>query len=105
MANDEQKDPLNKFMNHFRGPSGDGGRKQDQRKVHFSIWYFIAALLVIMWFQTLTSEQQANRVSYSEFKQLVRTGKVETVTISPDTVTATLKDAQGPNKYYQRRAG
>jgi cell division protease FtsH len=98
MANDEQKDPLNKFMNHFRGPSGDGGRKQDQRKVHFSIWYFIAALLAIMWFQTLMTDQQANRVSYSEFKQLVRTGKVETVTISPETVTATLKEAQGPNK-------
>ncbi len=98
MANNEQKDPLSKFMNHFRGPSGDGGRKQDQRKVHFSIWYFIAALLLIMWFQTLMSEQQANRVSYSEFKQLVRTAKVESVTISPDTITATLKDAQGPNK-------
>ena len=98
MANDEQKDPLSKFMNHFRGPSGDGGRKQDQRKVHFSIWYFIAALLVIMWLQTLMTEQQANRVSYSEFKQLVRTAKVESVTLSPDTVTATLKDAQGPNK-------
>ena len=98
MANDEKQDPLNKFMNHFRGPSGDGGRKQDQRKVHFSIWYFIAALLAIMWFQTLMTDQQSNRVSYSEFKQLIRTGKVETVTISPDTVTATLKDAQGPNK-------
>ncbi|HIJ69144.1 MAG TPA: cell division protein FtsH, partial [Deltaproteobacteria bacterium] len=98
MANDEQKDPLSKFMNHFKGPSGDGGRKQDQRKVHFSIWYFIAVLLVIMWFQTMMTDQQANRVSYSEFKQLVRTGKVETVTISPDTVTATLKDAQGPNR-------
>ncbi len=66
--------------------------------MHFSIWYFIAALLVIMWFQTLMTEQQANRVSYSEFKQLVRGGKVESVKISPDTVTANLKDAQGPNK-------
>jgi len=98
MANDEQKDPLNKFMNHFRGPSGDGGKKQGQRKVHFSIWYFIVALLVIMWFQTFVTEQQANRVSYSEFKQLVRTGKVESVTIGPDRVTAALKDAQEPNK-------
>ena len=98
MANDEQKDPLNKFMNHFRGPSGDGGKKQGQRKVHFSIWYFIGALLVIMWFQTFVTEQQANRVSYSEFKQLVRTGKVESVTIGPDRVTAALKDAQEPNK-------
>ena len=98
MANDEQKDPLNKFMKHFRGPSGDGGKKQGQRKVHFSIWYFIVALLVIMWFQTFVTEQQANRVSYSEFKQLIRTGKVESVTIGPDRVTAALKDAQEPNK-------
>ncbi|MGA3115727.1 MAG: ATP-dependent zinc metalloprotease FtsH [Syntrophobacteraceae bacterium] len=98
MADNEQKDPLNKFMNHLRGPSGDGGRKQDQRKVHFSIWYFIVALLVIMWFQTFVTEQQANRVSYSEFKQLIRAGKVESVTISPDKVTATLKDAKEPNK-------
>jgi cell division protease FtsH len=98
MANNEQKDPLNKFMNHLRGPSGDGGRKPDQRKVHFSIWYFIAALLVIMWFQTFITEQQANRVSYSEFKQLIRAGKVESVIIGPDKVTATLKDAKEPNK-------
>ncbi len=98
MADNEQKDPLNKFMDHLRGPSGDGGRKQDQRKVHFSIWYFIVALLVIMWFQTFITEQQSNRVSYSEFKQLIRAGKVESVTISPDKVTATLKDAKEPNK-------
>ncbi len=98
MADNEQKDPLNKFMDHLRGPSGDGGRKQDQRKVHFSIWYFIVALLVIMWFQTFITEQQSNRVSYSEFKQLIRAGKVESVTIGPDKVTATLKDAKEPNK-------
>ncbi|MGO9022075.1 MAG: ATP-dependent zinc metalloprotease FtsH [Syntrophobacteraceae bacterium] len=85
-------------MDHLRGPSGDGGRKQDQRKVHFSIWYFIVALLVIMWFQTFITEQQSNRVSYSEFKQLIRAGKVESVTIGPDKVTATLKDAKEPNK-------
>jgi cell division protease FtsH len=98
MANNEQKDPLSKFMNHFRGPSGDGGRKPDQRKMHFSIWYFIVALLMIMWLQTFITEQQANRVSYSEFKQLIRTGKVESVTIGPDRVTATLRDAKEPNK-------
>ncbi len=98
MANDEQKDPLNKFMNHFRGPSGNGGKKQGQHKVHFSIWYFIVALIAIMWFQTFVNEQQANRVSYSEFKQSIKTGKVESVTIGPDRVTAALKDAKEPNR-------
>ncbi|MGO9531680.1 MAG: ATP-dependent zinc metalloprotease FtsH [Syntrophobacteraceae bacterium] len=99
MANDEQKDPLNRLVDRFRGSSGDGGRKSDpsQRKVHFSIWYFIAALLVIMWFQTFVSEQQTNRISYSEFKQLIKTGKIDSVIIGADKVTATLKDGKEPN--------
>ena len=99
MANDEQKDPLNRLVDRFRGSSGDGGRKSDpsQRKVHFSIWYFIAALLVIMWFQTFVSEQQTNRISYSEFKQLIKSGKVDSVSIGADKVTATLKDSKEPN--------
>ena len=99
MANDEQKDPLNRLVDRFRGSSGDGGRKSDpsQRKVHFSIWYFIAALLVIMWFQTFVSEQQTNRISYSEFKQLIKSGKVDSVIIGADKVTATLKDGKEPN--------
>jgi cell division protease FtsH len=98
MAKDEDKDPINKFMNHLRGPAGDGDRKPNQRKVHFSIWYFIVALLVIMWFQTFLSEQQTNRVSYSEFKQLIKSGKVESVVIGPEKVTAILKDAKEPNR-------
>ncbi|HYA41434.1 MAG TPA: ATP-dependent metallopeptidase FtsH/Yme1/Tma family protein, partial [Syntrophobacteraceae bacterium] len=98
MANIEQKDPLNKLMNRLRRPSGDGDRKQDQRKVHFSIWYFIVALLVIMWFQTFITEQQTNRVSYSEFKQLIRSGKLESVTIGSDRVTGILKDSKEPNR-------
>ncbi len=99
MANDEQKDPLNRLVDRFRGSSGDGGRKSDpsQRKVHFSIWYFIAALLVIMWFQTFVNEQQTNRISYSEFKQLIKTGKIDSVIIGADKVTATLKDGKEPN--------
>jgi cell division protease FtsH len=98
MANVEQKDPLNKLVRRFRGPSGDGDRKQDQRKVHFSIWYFIVALLVIMWFQTFLTEQQTNRVSYSDFKQLIRSGKLESVTIGPDKITGILKDSKEPNR-------
>ncbi len=99
MAKDEPKDPLDKFMNHFRTP-GEGGRKPDpsQRKVHFSIWYFIAALLVIMWLQTFITGQQSNRVSYSEFKAMIKSGKLENVVIGADKVTATLKDSKEPDK-------
>ncbi|MHC1725140.1 MAG: ATP-dependent zinc metalloprotease FtsH [Syntrophobacteraceae bacterium] len=86
-------------MDRFRGSSGDGGRKNDpsQRRMHFSIWYFVAALLLIMWFQTYVGEQQTNRLSYSEFKQLIQDGKIDSVTISQDRVAGTLKDARDPN--------
>ncbi len=89
-------------MNRFKGPSGDGGRRPDpsQRKVHFSIWYFIAALLMITWFQTYVGEQQGNRISYSDFKQLIKDNKVDSVTISPEKITGSFKDAQDPNKYF-----
>jgi cell division protease FtsH len=91
MAGNEQKDPLTRFINRFKGP--DRNRGPDQRKVHFSIWYFILAVLVIFWFQSILSQQQTNRVTYSQFKQLIKSGQVGSVVIGPDLVTATLKGA------------
>ncbi|MDR3554461.1 MAG: ATP-dependent zinc metalloprotease FtsH [Syntrophobacteraceae bacterium] len=91
MAGNEQKDPLSRFINRFKGPDRD--RRPDQRKVHFSIWYFILAVLVIFWFQSILSQQQTDRVTYSQFKQLLKSGKVGSVVIGPDLVTATLKEA------------
>lgn len=93
MAGNQQKDPLTKWINRFRGSSTGGDRRPDQRKVHFSIWYFILAILVIFWFQSILSEQQTNRISYSQFKELIKSGKVASVVVSPDLVTATLKDS------------
>ncbi len=96
MAGNQQKDPLTKWINRFRGPSNGGDRRPDQRKVHFSIWYFILAVLVIFWFQSILSEQQTNRIPYSQFKELIKSGKVASVVVGPDLVTATLKN--GDNK-------
>ncbi len=89
-------------MDRFRGPTGDGGRKADpsQRKVHFSIWYFIAALLLITWFQTYVTEQQSNRITYFEFKQLIKNGRVDNVAISTEKINGAYKDAKDPNRYF-----
>ena len=81
MAGNEHKDPLSKLINRFKGPSGGGDRRPDQRKVHFSIWYFVMAVLVIFWFQSILSEQQTNRITYSQFKELIRSGKVASVVV------------------------
>ncbi|MEM5790002.1 MAG: ATP-dependent metallopeptidase FtsH/Yme1/Tma family protein, partial [Syntrophobacteraceae bacterium] len=106
MANKPEQDqnPLDKFMDRFKGSSGDGGRggpDPGQRKVHFSIWYFLAAFLLIVWFQSYVTEQQSNRITYSEFKQYVRDGQLETVTIAQERITGTLKDARDQNRYFQ----
>ncbi len=91
MARNEQKDPLSRFLNRFKGQPGDGDRGPGQRKMHFSIWYFLLAVLVIFWFHSIVTEQETNRVTYSQFKQLIKSGKVASVVIGPDMVTATLK--------------
>jgi cell division protease FtsH len=98
---DKETDLLDKFMERFKG-SGNGGQGPDpsQRKVHFSIWYFIAALLALTWFQSFVGEQQGNRINYSEFRQLIREGKVESVTLSQDRVTGILKDSKEPEKNF-----
>jgi cell division protease FtsH len=98
---EKESDLLDKFMDQFKG-SGNGGRKPDpsQRKVHFSIWYFIAALLILTWFQTFVGEQPSSRITYSDFKQMIRDGKVDSVILSQDKVTGTLKDEKEPNKYF-----
>ncbi len=103
---DKNADPMSNLMNRFRRSSGNGGRKPDpsQKKMHFSIWYFIAALVLITWFQTYVGEQQSNRISYSEFKQMIRDGKVATVTLYPDKIVGTLKDGNESQKEPTRDA-
>ena len=93
---------MDNFMDKFKS-SGDGGQKRQdpsQRKVHFSIWYFLGALLLIMWLQTFLGEQQNNKISYSEFKQLVHDNKVENLTLGQERITGALKDEKEPAKTF-----
>ncbi len=97
---DKGQNPLDKMFNRFKGPGGGQRPDPSQRKVHFSIWYFLAAFLLIIWFQGFVSEQQTNRITYSDFKKLVHDGKVESVTISQDKILGSLKDQKEPDKYF-----
>ena len=53
MPQDQKDDssPMDRFMDRLRGGAGgDGGGKNpnpEQRKVHFSLWYFLFAMLLI----------------------------------------------------------
>lgn len=100
---EEDTNPMDKFMDRLRGSPGDGGPGRpdpSQRKVHFSIWYFILALLLIVWMQTYMGEQQSEKISYSEFKQRVYDGNVQNLLIEQDRITGTMKENDGPGRRF-----
>jgi len=63
--------------------------------VRFSIWYFVAAMFLFFWFQSYTGVQQTETISYSDFKQWAREGKVESLVVGPEQITGKLKGEEG----------
>jgi cell division protease FtsH len=55
--------------------------------------YAVGLILVLGLLTTIPTDGQARTVSYTEFKNLVRAGKVASVTINQERVRGTLKDA------------
>ncbi|MEM5787317.1 MAG: ATP-dependent zinc metalloprotease FtsH [Syntrophobacteraceae bacterium] len=86
---------VNKIMNRIKG-SEEGNDKDridpSKKKVRFSIWYFLAAMLLFSWFQGYSGSQQSEQVSYSDFKQWVRDGRVESLVVGPERITGTIKE-------------
>jgi cell division protease FtsH len=98
---DEQMNPLEKLMERLKSASGEGGSpRQDssQRKVHFSFWYFMLALLLISWLQGYMAEPQRERVPYSQFKQWVREGRVENVVLGPERIRGEIRNDKESDK-------
>ncbi len=93
----EDSSLMNKIIDRIKG-SGRGGPNQVdpvRKKVHFSIWYFVAAILMFYWFQSYTRDQQTETVPYSEFKQWVQGGKVENLVVGPEQITGNVKGQEG----------
>lgn len=94
---DEDSSPINKIIDRIKGAGksgpdhGDSGKK----KMQLSIWYFIAAMLLIFWFQSFMGGVRPETVPYSTFKQWVQDAKVESVLIGPEHITGTLKGEKG----------
>jgi cell division protease FtsH len=102
MAGKSSKDSglMDKIINRIKG-SGEGTPKKtdpSQRKIHFSIWYFIAAMLFFTWFQGYMGTQHREKVSYSDFKQWVQEGRVQNLVIGPETISGNVKDKKGSIK-------
>ncbi|MFZ2444789.1 MAG: ATP-dependent zinc metalloprotease FtsH [Syntrophobacteraceae bacterium] len=88
---------MDKIRERIKG-SGDGRPdKSDpaQNKVRFSIWYFIAAMLLFAWFQGFMGGERSEKISYSDFKQWAREGKVENLVVGPEQITGNVKGEEG----------
>ena len=64
-------------------------------KTHFSIWYFLLAMLLFMYVQQYFFSSKVETIPYSQFKQKVAEGSVGKLTIGPESISGTLKGKEG----------
>jgi cell division protease FtsH len=55
-----------------------------KRQFHFSIWYFIIALLLLSWLNSLLIKTPEKIIDYSQFKRLVEQGKIKRIEMDKD---------------------
>src|SRR5579883_1495354 len=71
------------------------GTSAMDKKVHINFWYVIAAILGILWIQSLYIEStQRTPIPYSKFQTLLNEDKISQVEIGPNYITGTLKKAE-----------
>ena len=61
-------------------------------KQQFSLWYFVAALVAVLLIQSTLFAKHSETLQYSEFKTLLKQGKVDNVSIAEQTITGTFNN-------------
>ena len=65
------------------------------KKIHINFWYVIAAMLLILWIQSLYLEAtKSTPIPYSRFETLLNEDKVAEIGISQNAIRGTLKEPQ-----------
>jgi cell division protease FtsH len=65
-----------------------------EKKTHFSIWYFVLAMIILMAFQTYFLADQVGQIPYNEFKKLLKSNKLSDIVIYEDLVSGKVKAAE-----------
>ena len=65
-------------------------------RARFSVWYFVIAMVVLLFLENMLFTEAVHRLSYSGFKQLVRDNKVESVVLTQDEISGRLKEPVEP---------
>jgi cell division protease FtsH len=95
MPSSEKKELMEDLKNRFRSFFGlrDPQKKQTglPPRTHFSIWYFLIAILLITYLQQYLFAPKVETIPYGQFKQSLAEGTVSKLTIGPEHITGTLK--------------
>ena len=65
-----------------------------EKKTHFSIWYFVLAMIILMAFQTYFLTDQIGQIPYNEFKKLLKTNKLTDIVIYEDIITGKVRTGE-----------
>ena len=65
-----------------------------EKKTHFSIWYFVLAMIILMAFQTYFLADQVGQIPYNEFKKLLKSNKLSDIVIYEDLISGKVKASE-----------
>jgi cell division protease FtsH len=75
-------------------PSGEGGRRQQKRRaMNNLLWYVLIAAVVVLAVQAYFARPH-QELTYSEFREHVRAGKIENARVSPEEIFGKLKKSE-----------
>jgi len=65
-----------------------------EKKTHFSIWYFVLAMIILMAFQTYFLTDQVGQIPYNEFKKLLKANKLSDLVIYEDIISGKVRTGE-----------
>jgi len=90
-----EKEPMDTARERLRSLFGPNPPRKTKDglppKVHFSIWYFLIAFLLISSLQQYYFSRRVETIPYSRFKQQLAADNVSTLAIDPNSISGTFK--------------
>src|SRR5438309_3914500 len=80
-----------------RHVAGKLQKPEMEKRLRFSIWYFIGAMALVLLLQMYVMPERVGEITYAQFKRLVDAGKVTDVVIGAEYVSGklTTRDIEG----------
>ncbi|MFH1136387.1 MAG: ATP-dependent zinc metalloprotease FtsH [Pseudomonadota bacterium] len=98
MARNGEKNPgdnIRDKLSSFLGLGDPPPNKAAPRKTRFSIWYFLALLLIFPYIQQFFFSNNVDTIPYSQFKDYITQGGVGELVIGPQNIKGALTKSPG----------